>query len=240
LKQSMVEVANLQTAYPSTIRMALWGASLTAGVGLEKQEHALPARLEVALRSRGHDVDVVNLGIPGETLTDALARLDFVLATTKFDIVVVSLGGNDIHDYDNNNTAFVDRILREIIRKLQNANITVWLAGVRVRHDWSWKYRWRLLTKTAVNSILTLFRCRLIFHANTIQYTWKFSALYPRIAADLQLPLYPYIQAGVKKDMWGDMIHPNSRGVDAIVERMLPFVLCNLQAFNARRSSLRT
>lgn len=66
-----------------------FGDSLTAGVGRgdgDGYPEALARRLGVA---------VVNAGVPGDTASQALGRLDRVLAADPW-LVVVELGGNDI------------------------------------------------------------------------------------------------------------------------------------------------
>ena len=72
-------------AKPVTI-LAL-GDSLTAGYGLAEAE-AFPAKLAVALKSRGHDVVVINGGVSGDTAADGLARLDWSL-TPEVDAAIV-------------------------------------------------------------------------------------------------------------------------------------------------------
>src|SRR5690606_6429390 len=52
------------------------GDSLTAGYRLD-QGDAFPARLERALRDRGHEVTVVNGGVSGDTSSAVLSRLDW-------------------------------------------------------------------------------------------------------------------------------------------------------------------
>ena len=73
------------------------GDSLLAGYGLRPEE-AYPPRLQAALRLRGIAAQIINAGVSGDTTEDGLARLDFTLASqpTKPDLVVLSLGGNDM------------------------------------------------------------------------------------------------------------------------------------------------
>src|SRR5262249_42905494 len=59
-------------------RLMVLGDSLAAGFGLPTAQ-AFPARLEAALRARGHDIQVVNAGVSGDTSAGGLARLDWVL-----------------------------------------------------------------------------------------------------------------------------------------------------------------
>jgi acyl-CoA thioesterase-1 len=71
------------------------GDSLLAGYGL-RPEQAYPPRLEAALRAAGVNAFVVNAGVSGDTTADGLARIDFTLGSTTPDLVLLSLGGNDM------------------------------------------------------------------------------------------------------------------------------------------------
>jgi acyl-CoA thioesterase-1 len=75
------------------IRILAFGASITAGYGLDAAD-SLPAQLEAALRAHGIDATVINSGVSGETSAGGLARLDWALADNP-DLVIVDLGGND-------------------------------------------------------------------------------------------------------------------------------------------------
>ena len=87
----VVLMGSAAAAAPKTI-LAL-GDSLTAGLGVGPAE-AFPARLEAALKARGHDVKVINAGVSGDTAADGAARLDWALAE-PVDAVIVELGAND-------------------------------------------------------------------------------------------------------------------------------------------------
>ena len=59
-------------------------------------------------------------------------------------------------------------------------------------------------------------------------YGQAFNAVYPRLAKVHSIPLYPFFLdgvAGVPELNQADGIHPNAKGVDVIVERILPYVL---------------
>jgi acyl-CoA thioesterase-1 len=71
------------------------GDSLLAGYGITPPE-AYPARLEAALRAQGISATVTNAGVSGDTTADGLARIDFTLGGQKPDLVLISLGGNDM------------------------------------------------------------------------------------------------------------------------------------------------
>ena len=63
-----------------------------------------------------------------------------------------------------------------------------------------------------------------------------FDGLYKRLADKYDVPLYPFILDGVAQDAalnQADGIHPNPKGVDIVVERLLPFVTKNLDDYAA-------
>jgi acyl-CoA thioesterase-1 len=58
-------------------------------------------------------------------------------------------------------------------------------------------------------------------------YQTAFDAIYPKLAAKWQVPLYPFILEGVALDPHlnqPDGLHPNEAGVDIIVKQMAPAV----------------
>jgi len=58
-------------------------------------------------------------------------------------------------------------------------------------------------------------------------YQNAFDAIYPKLAAKYGVPLYPFFLdgvAGVPALQLGDGLHPNAKGVDVMVERILPTV----------------
>jgi acyl-CoA thioesterase-1 len=62
-------------------------------------------------------------------------------------------------------------------------------------------------------------------------YADRFNAIYPAVAKDYGVPLYPFFLEGVvgnAKYMQPDSIHPNPAGVDIIVGKIAPLVLGRL------------
>ncbi len=184
------------------LHILVLGDSLTAGYGLPKQA-AFPARLEAALRQRGHQVRVSNAGVSGDTSAGGLARLDWALADRP-QLVVVELGANDaLRGLDPQQTR---QNLKAIIERLQKAGVKVLLAGMKAPRNLGEDY-----------------------------YN-KFDPIYPELAQQHQLPLYPFFLAGVagRPELnLADGIHPNRAGVEKIVEAILPLVEDCLQEFPA-------
>ena len=102
--------------------------------------------------------------------------------------------------------ATAERSLDAIITKLKAAGVTVWLAGMLAPRNFG------------------------------PEYTEQFDGLYKRLADKYNVPLYPFILDGVAQDAalnQPDGIHPNPKGVDIIIERLLPFVTKNLDDYAA-------
>ncbi len=56
-------------------------------------------------------------------------------------------------------------------------------------------------------------------------YGQKFNGIYPRLAEKYGLPLYPFVLDGVITDralLLEDGMHPNTKGLQIMAERMLP------------------
>lgn len=64
-------------------------------------------------------------------------------------------------------------------------------------------------------------------------YTDAFKAVFPRLAARFDIPLYPFLLGGIITDtnlMQADRIHPNARGVAEMTKNILSFVTSWLNA----------
>jgi acyl-CoA thioesterase-1 len=70
------------------------GTSLTAGLGLERDEDTWVARVAELAEQAGTPIRAVNAGVSGETSAGGLRRLDWVLRE-PLDVLVVELGAND-------------------------------------------------------------------------------------------------------------------------------------------------
>ena len=81
-------------AFPQSIRIVAIGDSNTAGFGVAHEE-AFPARLEALLRAAGHDAQVWNAGVTGDTFHGILARLDRYVPE-GIQIAIVQAGFNDM------------------------------------------------------------------------------------------------------------------------------------------------
>lgn len=159
-----------------------------------RSEESFPAKLEAKLGGGGLDVRVVNAGVAGDTTAGGLARLDWALAD-KPDLVILELGANDaLRGIDP------DRVranLDKIIAKMQTSGAKLLLAGMRAPPNWGEEYQ------------------------------DKFDRIYPELARARDVPLYPFFLDGVatKPELnQPDGLHPNERGVAAVVDRIAPVV----------------
>ena len=163
-----------------------------------KPDQAFPARLQAALQRSARNVTILNHGVSGDTTAGGVERIDWMLAD-KPDIVLVELGGNDA--LRGSDPAGTERNLDAIITKLKAAGVTVWLAGMLAPRNYG------------------------------PEYAAQFDGLYKRLADKHGVPLYPFFLDGVAQDPalnQADGIHPNPKGVDIVVERILPFITRNL------------
>ena len=157
---------------------------------------ALPAGLEAALRERGLDASVIDAGVSGDTTAGGLARLDWALAERPH-AVVVALGANDaLRAID---PAVTRSNLDRLLAALSERGLPVLLAGMMAPRNMG------------------------------PEYGARFDAIYPELAQRHGAILYPFLLDGVATVAalnQADGLHPNEAGVEVIVERILPSMLC--------------
>jgi acyl-CoA thioesterase-1 len=166
------------------------------------QEAAFPVALERALKAKGYRVEVANAGVSGDTSAGGLDRLDWSVPDGT-DGVILELGANDM--LRGLDPAGTRKNIEAIVERLKSRNIPVMLAGM---------YASRNLGP---------------------DYVQKFDSIYPDIAKKHDLVLYPFFLDGVAGDRslnLPDGMHPTAKGVEIIVERILPSV----ESFLARLS----
>jgi len=190
---ALVLAAAAPPAAAAPLTIVALGDSLTAGYNLPAAAR-FAARLEAALRSRGHDVVVRDAGVSGDTATAGLSRLDWAVGA-EADAVIVELGANDaLRGID---PAVTRKALERIIARLKERGLAVLLAGMRAPPNMGRHYERR------------------------------FNAIYPALARAHEVVFYPFFLDGVAAEPGlnqDDGMHPNARGVEVIVARMLPHV----------------
>lgn len=108
------------------LRLTAMGDSLTQGYGLPEAQGFVPV-LEEWLRARGHEVNVTNAGVSGDTTAGGAARIDWTLADDP-DAMIVALGGNDL--LRGIDPAASRANLDAILEKAGAAGVPVLLAGL--------------------------------------------------------------------------------------------------------------
>jgi acyl-CoA thioesterase-1 len=153
------------------------------------------AKLEAALKAMRIDARVINGGLSGDTSAGGLARLDWALEP-KPDFAIVELGGNDgLRGLDPGQTR---ANLDAILARLKAKGVPALLAGMYAPPNMG------------------------------PDYGKAFNAVFPELAQKHRVLFYPFFLEGVAADPalnQPDGIHPNAKGVDVIVERILPQVL---------------
>lgn len=189
-------------AMPRAPLIWAFGDSLTAGYGLPPAA-GFTAKLQAALRRAGVAATVRNGGIAGDTAAQARARLRWGLRGLGAtpDLVIVELGANDM--LRGLPVAQARANLDAILRELRARNIPVLLAGMRAAPNLG------------------------------PDYARAFDAMYPALARTHRVARYPFFLDGVAGHpalIQHDGLHPNARGVDIIVARLLPGVRRALHA----------
>jgi len=155
---------------------------------------AFPVKLQAALRAKGLNVTVENAGVSGDTSTGGLERLDWAVGD-GVDAVIVELGANDaLRGID---PAVTRRNIDEILTRLKARGIAVLLSG--------------MLAPPNMGQ----------------QFAAAFNPIFPELAARHGVLFDAFFLEGVAADAslnLADGMHPNARGVDAIVARILPRV----------------
>ena len=139
---------------------------------------------------------VINAGVSGDTTAGGLARLEWALADRPH-AVIVALGANDA--------------LRAIDPEVSRSNLD------------------RLLGALTERRLPVLLAGMLAPRNLGPDYGARFDAIYPEIAERHGAILHPFLLDGVATVAalnQADGIHPNAAGVEVIVERILPGVLC--------------
>lgn len=108
-------------------KIVAFGDSLTAGFGLLEKE-SYPYLLQEKLRADGHDFEVINAGVSGDTTLGGLERIDWVLEMENIKILILELGANDL--LRGVPPAKVKANLDTMIKKAKAKNVRVLLCGM--------------------------------------------------------------------------------------------------------------
>lgn len=177
------------------MRIIAIGDSLTAGYGLAAGEGFVPELRRWLERSGAPPVELVNMGVSGDTTAGGRARLDWALAEGA-DAVILALGGNDaLRGIAPGETrANLDAMLAE----LRGRGLPVLLIGIEAPTNYGPDY------KTAFDAIFP----ELAEKHGVLLACWCLRRL-----------------AGRPEMIQADGLHPSATGVDEIVGRLGPAVL---------------
>ena len=186
------------------IRIVAFGDSLTSGYGM-RQNQAFPVQLQKELRARGHNVEISNAGVAGDTTAAGLARFDWAIGD-DVDGVILEFGANDaLRGIDPKVTR---ENLQKIIARLNKRGIPVLLAGMRSPANWG---------DTYADDFDAIFPDLAKEHA---------LVFYPFFLQGVVLDT---------KLNQNDGMHPNSKGVAEIVRQIAPSVEELIVKAEARR-----
>jgi acyl-CoA thioesterase I len=116
--------------------IAAFGDSISAGFGVDPGK-SYPDDLQKMIDAAGYKYRVVNMGVSGDTTTDALERLPMVLAIHP-EIVILEFGGND--GLRGLPVASAKKKLEAVIEKLQAAHVKILLAGMTLPRNYGPDY----------------------------------------------------------------------------------------------------
>jgi acyl-CoA thioesterase-1 len=111
---------------PKAPRIVFLGDSLTAGLGLAREE-SFPSLIGQRLKQNGYDYDIVNAGVSGDTSAGGLRRLEWSLEG-DVRVLVVALGGND--GLRGLPTSEMKKNLAAVLDQARQRKIPVLLAGM--------------------------------------------------------------------------------------------------------------
>jgi acyl-CoA thioesterase-1 len=155
---------------------------------------AFPTKLAQALTDKGFAVTMINAGVSGDTASGGLARLDWSVPEGT-DAVILELGANDaLRGVD---PAVTRSALSAIVQRLRARGISMLICGM-----------------LAPPNLGT-------------EYGQAFNLIFPDLAAAYGAIYYPFFLNGVATVQTlnqSDGLHPTARGVDVIVDRILPSV----------------
>ena len=162
-----------------------------------KPAESFPAQLEAALRRSGTQVRVHNAGVSGDTSAQGRARLGFLLNSLKAKPDLVIVQLGGNDMLRAIDPAQTEANLSAILADLKKRGIPVLLAGTLAAPNMGKAYQTR------------------------------FDAVYPKLARQYGVKLYPFFLNGVTANralLLKDGIHPTGKGVGVVVAGILPLV----------------
>ena len=162
-----------------------------------KPNESFPVQLEAALRKGGQPVRVRNAGVSGDTTAQGKARLNWVLKSLGRKPDLVIVQLGGNDMLRGIDPAQTRANLNGILAELKRQKIKVLLAGMLAPPNMGSAYR------------------------------AKFDALYPALAKQYGVRLYPFFLKGVTGNralLLKDNLHPTAQGVGVVVRGVAPVV----------------
>lgn len=180
-------------AQAKPIKILAIGTSLTQGYNLPPGTD-FTAVLQAELKAKGHDVEIVNAGVSGDTSAGGLARVDWALSDDVAG-AIVELGSNDaLRGLDVSETR---KNLDQLLVKLKARKIAVLFTGMKSPRNLGPEYA----------AEFDALYPELAKQHDVLFYPFFLEG----VAANLKLNQK-------------DGIHPNEAGTKIIVKGMLPYV----------------
>lgn len=167
-----------------------------------QQNEGFAPALERALDAAGTPAQVVNAGVSGDTTAGGLQRLAFTLDGLPRTPNLAIVGLGGNDALRGISPAETRRNLTGILTELQRRQIPVLLTGMLAPRNMG------------------------------AEYAAQFDPIYPELARQFDVPLYPFFLDGVLTHpnlLLEDGMHPNPQGVQVIVERIAPQVRRELE-----------
>lgn len=194
-------IFSTSAAFAEPVTIAALGDSLTQGYGLPPEDGFVP-QLQRWLDAAGEYVVLINAGVSGDTTAGGLSRIDWTL-TPEVDALIVALGGNDLLRGIDPSVSRAN--LDGILEKAKARGLPVLLVGMDAPSNYG------------------------------ADYEALFEAMYPELAeAHGALHHENFLGAlaalgnreeALERYMQGDRIHPNTDGVQLIVDDLGPRVV---------------
>ena len=109
-----------------------------AGYGLPNEYH-LSFVLQESLKSKGHNIEIINGSVSGSTSSGGLNRAEWTLSEPGINLMILGLGANDmLRGIEPNETK---NNLEKIIQISQKKNIDIILAGMIAPNSHGSKYK---------------------------------------------------------------------------------------------------
>jgi len=162
------------------------------------QKEGFAPELQTALQAAGKDVRVHNAGVSGDTTAAGLRRMDFVLDSLPRKPDLVILGLGGNDMLRGFKPSETRTNLDAMVRKLRERDIPMMLTG--------------MLASPNLGA----------------EFSKEFNIIYPALAREYDVPLYPFFMDGVvgRPDLLlPDGIHPTADGIDIIVGKITPQVV---------------